>query len=183
MKSNNSKRKTAKSKANPAFPYTKTNKTTVNILMAKYHFIKSHLFFISILTQEELQMNNDVVMMNLDRPREIRFGHKALKKVVAMTGKTLEEIENNGFSDFEIVEKMAYCGLLEDAQENGETLKLEDMEDLLDKAPNWAHVAESINRAFMVAFGVDINSVNEGNGQSPEYPANENRLTGKKASE
>ena len=32
-------------------------------------------------------MDNDVVIIELDRPRELRYGYKAIKKLVAMTGK------------------------------------------------------------------------------------------------
>jgi hypothetical protein len=45
------------------------------------------------------------------------------------------DISNMDMSDFkfEDIEKVFYCGLLSDAKENNETLKLEDMEDLLDQ--------------------------------------------------
>lgn len=98
-------------------------------------------------------MNNDTVFIQLDRHRELRFGHKALKTLVALTGKSLEDIENEGFNDFDLVEKLVYCGLLHDAKENGETLKLEQMEDLLDQAPNYRHIVESVGKAFAAAFG------------------------------
>lgn len=108
---------------------------------------------------------SDVVFLHLDRPRELRFGHKALKQIVALTGKTLEEIENSGFNDFDLIEKLIYCGLLKDAQENGETLKLEDMEDLLDKAPNYLHIVQAVQKAFAVAFGA---KPEETEGNSPQ---------------
>lgn len=110
-------------------------------------------------------MNNDVVMIDLDRPRELRYGHKALKTLVALTGKSLEEIENYGFSDFEFVEKMVYCGLLSDARDNGETLELARMEDLLDHSPSYKHILESVQAAFRAAFGAS--PVDEGNGETP----------------
>lgn len=97
--------------------------------------------------------NNDMVIIQLDRPRELRFGHKALKNLVTLTGKSLEEIESGGFNDFELIEKIVYCGLLHDAKEHGETLKLEDMEDLLDQAPSFKHIVEAVGKAFFAAFG------------------------------
>lgn len=115
-------------------------------------------------------MNNNVVYINLDRERELRFGHKALKSLVALTGKELVEIESE-FSNLEIVEKVVYCGLLHDAKERGEDLKLEDMEDLLDKAPNYAHIMEKMTRAFNAAFGVAPHEVTEGNSEPGEAPA------------
>lgn len=95
---------------------------------------------------------NDVVIINLDRPRELRFGHKALKTLTALTGKSLEELDLDDKFDMEELEKIFYCGLLSDARENKETLKLEDMEDLLDLAP--MHVLlNSMQMAFSAAFG------------------------------
>jgi len=107
--------------------------------------------------------NNDTVLIQLDRPRELRFGHKALKTLVALTGKSLEEIEKAGFNDFDAVEKLVYCGLLHGAKENGETLRLEQMEDLLDCAPNYKHIIESVQKAFAAAFGAKPEEL-EGNG-------------------
>lgn len=79
---------------------------------------------------------NDVVMINLDRPRMLWFGHKALKTLGAMTGKSLDTLmEDMDNMDFEDLEKIYYCGLLKDAIMNNEELKLEDMEDLLDHVP------------------------------------------------
>ncbi|WP_080833204.1 hypothetical protein [Cohnella massiliensis] len=123
-------------------------------------------------------MNNDVVYIQLDRKRELRFGHKALKQLVALTGKSLEEIESSGFDDLDYVEKFVYCGLLKDARDNNETLKLEQMEDLLDQAPTYVHIVKQIQAAFAAAFG----SRPEGN-QTPGEPESEPHTTGTKASE
>ena len=95
---------------------------------------------------------NDVVIINLDRPRVMRYGHKALKKLVALTGMDIENIEING-NDFEQIEKMVYFGLLSDAKEHNETLKPEDMEDLLDQAERWSEIIEKMQEALDAAFG------------------------------
>jgi hypothetical protein len=95
---------------------------------------------------------NDVVIINLDRPRILRFGHKALKQLMAMTGKNIESIEIDG-ANLEEIEKIIYCGLLSDAKEHNETLKLEDMEDLLDEAPVWSEIMEKMQLALNAAFG------------------------------
>lgn len=97
--------------------------------------------------------NNDVVIINLDRPRELRYGHKALKRLTALTGKSLEQLEGENGFDLEDVEKILYCGLLSDARENGENLTLEQMEDLLDHAPSFNHIIEKMQEAFAAAFG------------------------------
>lgn len=123
---------------------------------------------------------NDVVLIQLDRLRELRYGHKALKKLLAATGKNIEEIDMQNI-DLEEVEKYIYFGLLSDAKANDETLRLEDMEDLLDRAPSYAHIIEKMTEAFNVAFGSFGEQVaaTEGNQPAPaEKPADG---TGKKA--
>jgi len=118
------------------------------------------------------KQNNDVVIIQLDRPRELRYGHKALKTLAALTGKSLEDLENPTFN-VEDIEKIIYCGLLSDARKNNETLRLEDMEDLLDQAPSYQHIIEKMQEAFAAAFG----PVAEGNGPGE----NQNPGTGTKA--
>lgn len=95
---------------------------------------------------------NDLVFIDLDRPRFLRFGHKSLKQLSALTGKGITQMDMSNF-DFEDLEKIIYCGLLADARENGETLKLEDMEDLLDKAKSFMEITEKMTEAFDKAFG------------------------------
>lgn len=96
---------------------------------------------------------NDIVMINLDRPRMLWFGHKALKTLGAMTGKGLNELMD-GMSnmDFEDIEKIYYCGLLKDAKINKEDLKLEDMEDLLDHI-SFMELPKYIQKAFGMSLG------------------------------
>lgn len=109
-----------------------------------------------------MSKNNDVVIIELDRPRELRFGHKALKKMEQLG----VDIAANGQKDFsfEDVEKIIYCGLLSDAKENNEKLELADMEDLLDKAPSYQHIIERMTKAFNIAFGANNEGgVSEGN--------------------
>ncbi|KQL55502.1 hypothetical protein AN964_14055 [Heyndrickxia shackletonii] len=93
-----------------------------------------------------------MVVINLDRPRILRFGHKALKLMTTLTGKDFNnfEIDNANFED---LEKIMYCGLLYDAKENNETLKLEDMEDLLDEADTYTEIMEKMQLALDAAFG------------------------------
>lgn len=91
------------------------------------------------------------VLIELDRPREVRFGHKALKKLMALTGKSLNNITEEEFS-MEELERVMYCGLLSDAKEHGETLELEQMEDLLDHAKSFNEVMEAMEKALENAF-------------------------------
>lgn len=94
---------------------------------------------------------NTMVIINLDRPRFLRFGHKALKQLGALTGKKLEEMDENDF-DLADLEKVIWCGLQADAKEHGEVLKLEDMEDLLDQAESFGEIMEAMNKALEASF-------------------------------
>jgi hypothetical protein len=95
---------------------------------------------------------NDIIMINLDRPRMLWFGHKALKTLTALTGKDLDATMQMDQLDLEELEKIMYCGLLTDAKKNNEVLKLEDMEDLLDTA-KFGHILEKMQESFNAAFG------------------------------
>lgn len=122
-------------------------------------------------------MNNDVVIIELDRPRQLKFTHSALKTLVSLTNKSIEEIDAQfEVSNFDLLEQMVYCGLLKDAKDHGETLTLEQIPELLDYAPSFAHQIERVNAAWRVAFGAD-----QGNQQAPaEQPEKNDPSTGKK---
>jgi hypothetical protein len=105
--------------------------------------------------------NTDLVVINLDRPRFLRFGHKALKMLMSMTDIDITKFDMSNFK-FEDIEKVYYVGLLSDAKENGETLKLEDMEDLLDLA-EFKDVVLKMQEAFEKSFGEVPAEVNEKN--------------------
>ncbi|WP_438498015.1 hypothetical protein [Paenibacillus sp. IHBB 3054] len=113
---------------------------------------------------------NDVVIIELDRPRELRYGHKAVKKMLAHSGTTIEDIDIENI-DLEELERYIYFGLLTDAAKHGETLELSQMEDLLDYAPNYVHITEKLTEALNIAFGGF--EVPEGNPKAPAgQPAN-----------
>jgi hypothetical protein len=97
------------------------------------------------------KQNNTTVVINLDRPRFLRYGHKALKRMTAITGMNMEDIDETEWK-LEDLEKILWCGLLEDAQANGEDLKLEDMEDLLDKAERYGDIMHAMHEALSEAF-------------------------------
>lgn len=99
--------------------------------------------------------NNDVVMINLDRPRELRFGHKALKTFQAISGIGLDEIGKGGYN-LDSIEKLIYCGLLSDGRKHGDALNLDQMEDLLDEIP-LQEIIDKMTEALGGAFGSDPN--------------------------
>lgn len=120
------------------------------------------------------QDKNDVVIVHLDRPRELRFGHKALKRLSASSGKSMDDMGNDDL-DFGQIEEIYYYGLQRDAQENGETLRLEDMEDLLDYAESYEYLIGKMTEAMDKAMGSLA-----GNRQAPEAsPAKQRPGTGK----
>jgi hypothetical protein len=94
---------------------------------------------------------NTMVIINLDRPRFVRFGHKALKQLGALTGKKIEQMDENDF-DLADLEKVMWCGLQADAREHNEVLKLEQMEDLLDSASSFGEIMEAMNKALEQSF-------------------------------
>src|SRR5512134_2523728 len=102
------------------------------------------------MTKKTQNDKNTVVMLNLDRPRKVRFGHKALKMLGARTDKNVNEMAGNVY--LEEIEKVLNCGILQDERENGETLKLEDMEDLLDQAESYGDIMQAMNLALDKAF-------------------------------
>lgn len=94
--------------------------------------------------------HNDVVTIKLDRVRELHFGHKAMKRWSAHVGKGIGEIDTDSMGP-EDIEVLLYFMLERDAKEHGETLALDQMEDLLDLAPLgtvYAKVGEAMEAAF-----------------------------------
>lgn len=99
----------------------------------------------------QVDEKNPCVIIELDRPREIRFGHKSLKMLGAMLNKNMANLDESDF-DLGEIEKVMYCGLLADSKEHGENLKLEDMEDLLDLASSYGDIIKAMNDALNNAF-------------------------------
>lgn len=94
---------------------------------------------------------NTVVLIELDRMRELRFGHKALKTFQAISDVKIEELGADGV-DFDAIEKMIYCGLLSDARKNGEVITLEQVEEWLDEVPNIQYVIDKMVEAMNLSF-------------------------------
>ena len=94
---------------------------------------------------------NRLVILQADRPRVLKASHKALKMISKMLRKPIDEVEIDG-TDFEILEKVAYCLCIRDAQKNGETLTLEQMEDILDAVETEQEIIDAVADAFSAAF-------------------------------
>lgn len=72
---------------------------------------------------------NDVVILELDRPRELRLGHKALKRFSALTGCSMQQLESEA-SHYDKMALLIYTMLSEDDPE----LTPEAVDDLIDLA-------------------------------------------------
>lgn len=94
---------------------------------------------------------NRIVILQADRPRVLKASHKALKMIAKMLKKPIDEVEIDGM-DFEIIEKVVYCLALKDAQKHGETLTLEQMEDILDAVETEQEIIDAVTDAFAAAF-------------------------------
>jgi ribosome-interacting GTPase 1 len=94
---------------------------------------------------------NPEVVIYLDRPRFVRFGHKSLKKLSALLNINLAQMDETQF-DLGDIEKVMYCGIMHDAKQHGENLTLDQMEDLLDCASSYGDILAAMNKALDVAF-------------------------------
>lgn len=76
---------------------------------------------------------NDVVILELDRPRELRLGHKALKRFSALTGCSLKDMEEE-IQNYDKMSAMLWIMVTEDQKEQGEPIMTpETLDDLLDE--------------------------------------------------
>lgn len=98
------------------------------------------------------------VMIKLDRLRELRCSHKAMKRWSAYTGKSINALDTEAL-DPEGVEVLMFFMLEADAKEHGEILKLEQMEELLDMVPLGV-VYSKLGEAVTAAFSVEDNTKN-----------------------
>lgn len=90
--------------------------------------------------------NNDTIILELDRPRELRLGHKALKRFSAMTGCSMDKMDA-ALNNYETMSTLIYLML---AQEDSE-LTPERVDDLLDPVPIGEIVAKC-SQAITAAF-------------------------------
>lgn len=92
---------------------------------------------------------NDVVMIDLDKPRALKFTYSGLKKLSAVTGKTIAEIEQGVATiDYDLIEEMVHVGL------NDDSVTIHDIPAMIDQAPHMGHILEQLNLAWRVAWGV-----------------------------
>ena len=103
-------------------------------------------------------MKTDIVIIELDRPRELRFGHKALKLIKSMLKKSLMDSIKEGINGIEpeTLEKILYAGLVGE----DDTLTLEKIEDIIDTTP-YSNLLVKMTEAIHKAYGIDEDTEND----------------------
>ena len=103
---------------------------------------------------------NDVVIIELDKPRELRLGHKAMKRFSALTGCSMVEIDEVT-SHYDKLSALIYVMLSEDDP----GLSPEAVDALLDKV-KINYIIEKCVEALQDAFGDEENA--EGSDTPPK---------------
>lgn len=93
---------------------------------------------------------NDTIIIELDRPRELKLGHKALKRFSALTGKSMTELED-AVQHYDVLACLMYVMLAVDAEKHGETLTPDQVDDLLEDVPVYKQM-NRVGRAIHAAF-------------------------------
>lgn len=115
---------------------------------------------------------NDVVIIELDRARELRLGHKALKRFSALTGSSMVEMDEVT-SHYDKLSALMYIMLSEDDP----GLTPDEVDNLLDKV-KLDYIIEKSSAALNAAFDdEDAEAENAEDGDTPPTAAG----TGEKA--
>lgn len=96
-------------------------------------------------------------ILNLDRPRKLKFGFKASRLIREMFGKKdIEALRNMNVDEFA---KVAYCGLVWD----DETLTVEKVEELIDakipEAYTVTGIIKILSEAIAAHMGVSLTRI------------------------
>jgi len=100
---------------------------------------------------EELIMNNNLIIIELDKTRTLKYKHKALKMIEKLTGKSISNLDLSNVST-ETIEQLLYAGLISEDK----ALKIEEMEDILDNCDkDYQYIMEKMVEAISKSFGGD----------------------------
>ena len=78
---------------------------------------------------------NDVVILELDRPRELRLGHKALKRFSALTNCSMADMEQE-IQRYDKLSCLLWVMVTQDQIDHDEDMMTpEQLDDLLDAVP------------------------------------------------
>lgn len=99
--------------------------------------------------------NNDVVVLQLDRPYTLRFGNKALKEYSALTQTTMKDFDDS-LLDFDNQQAAAYILIKQDCRRQGLPAPTpEQVEDLLDRHVTPGRLFYLLTKAAEAAFADD----------------------------
>ena len=93
------------------------------------------------------QENNDVVIIELDRPRELKMSHKALKRFSAMRRCSILRIMDE-LEQYDALSCAAYCMLVEDDP----NLTVDQVDELLDQYNDPVDLFVKVTTAVTAAF-------------------------------
>ena len=88
------------------------------------------------------------VMIELDKPRTLRYGMNALIKIEELTGKNLTKLDLDNIS-IKDLRTIVYAGLFHEDKD----LTPEKCADLIDEYSDIGTVAEKLGEAMTLAFG------------------------------
>lgn len=108
-----------------------------------------------------MQEHNDTVVLELDRPRELRLGHKVLKRFSALRHVPLSRIQD-AVDDYENLSCLFYCAM---AQEDP-TLTVERADELLDRVPV-TQLLKKAGELMEAAFGTGEDGGEDGEADPP----------------
>lgn len=106
--------------------------------------------------------NNDTVILELDRPRELRLTHKVMKRFCAATGTRLSDIETT-VDDYDNMTRLIF----EMLRAEDPALTQEQCDDLLDRVPIGTILKKG---AEAVKAGFGSNDDRDAGGEKTENP-------------
>ena len=109
---------------------------------------------------------NDVVILELDRPRELRLGHKALKRFSALTSCSMTDMEKE-IQRYDKLSCLLWVMVTQDQANHGEEMMTpEQLDDLLDAVPI-TKLTNLCSKAIAAAF-VDEDAEEAEKGDPPQ---------------
>lgn len=96
---------------------------------------------------ENESKNNDIVILKLDKPREIKFGIKAIKIIEKLKKCKISNLNLDQLTADELIQ-ITHAGLVDKSDTT-----VEQLEDLIDQYTTIGNVIIIISEAFQVAFG------------------------------
>ena len=91
---------------------------------------------------------SDLVVIELDRPRTLKYGKKALKMVEVITNTKITKFNPTDMSCDEVV-KVLHAGLVHEDP----TLTMVQLDDMIEDIP-FGTIYQLVFKAIMAAFGV-----------------------------